>query len=103
MTVIPFTEEDLQSRIIDHARLCGWRVAHVRAAQVRSGRWATPVTGDVGFPDLVLARAGVVLLAELKSEKGRFREGQAEWLDAAAAHGRLWRPSDWDAIVKELL
>jgi hypothetical protein len=102
VTALPLSEADFQQRVLDYAQRCHWRVAHVRAAQVRNGRWATPVTGDPGFPDLVLARAGVVLLAELKSADGKFRPGQAEWLDAADAHGRLWRPGDWKAIVDEL-
>jgi len=102
MAVLPLSEADFQQRVLGYAQRCHWRVAHVRAAQVRNGRWATPVTGDPGFPDLVLARSGVVLLAELKSETGTFRPGQAEWLDAAGAHGRLWRPSSWSSIVEEL-
>lgn len=96
------SEDDFQTRLLDYAKLRGWHVAHFRPAQVRDGRWVTPMTGDVGFPDLILARGGVVLLVELKSETGQFRPGQAEWLDAADAHGRLWRPSHWDTIVKEL-
>jgi hypothetical protein len=98
----PLSEDDFQQQVLDWAQLRGWRIAHVRAAQVRDGRWATPVTGSPGFPDLVLARRGVVLLAELKSETGRFRPGQREWLAAADTHGRLWRPSSWDTVVAEL-
>lgn len=102
MTALPLSEADFQQRVLDWAQRRHWRVAHVRAAQVRNGRWATPVTGDPGFPDLVLARAGVVLLAELKSEDGKLRPGQEEWLDAVDTHGRLWKPSHWDTIMEEL-
>jgi hypothetical protein len=95
------TEDDFQRRIIDTARLHGWRLAHFRPARTARG-WATPITGDVGFPDLVLARHGTVILAELKSDTGGLGPGQPEWLVAAGAHARLWRPVDWPAILAEL-
>jgi hypothetical protein len=94
-------EDALQSRVMDTAKLMGWRRVHFRPAQQR-GRWVTAYTGDDGFPDLVLARAGRVLLAELKAEDGRFRPGQREWLEAAGDNGKLWRPADWDSILEVL-
>jgi len=95
------SEADLLQRTIDLARLNRWRVCHQRPARTTQG-WRTPITGDQGMPDLVLARDGVVLLVEEKSERGRLRPGQRLWLDACGEHGRLWRPSDWDTIVEEL-
>jgi hypothetical protein len=95
------TEEQLQSRVMDYARLRGWRSVHFRPAQQR-GRWVTAYTGDDGFPDLVLARGGRVLLAELKAEEGRFRPGQREWLEAAGDNGKLWRPSSWNEVLEVL-
>ncbi len=38
-------------------RLYHWRIAHFRPAKTEKG-WRTPMTGDVGFPDLVIARWG---------------------------------------------
>jgi hypothetical protein len=95
------SEADWQRRVVDFARLAGWRVVHIRAAKVGT-RHMTPYDGDTGLPDLVLARAGRVLLAELKAEKGGMRPGQAEWLAAAGEHGRLWRPSHWDDVMEAL-
>lgn len=96
------TEAQFQTRVIGAAKLHGWRVAHFRPALTRSGKWATPMQGDKGFPDLVLARGGVVLLAELKSDKGVLGKGQPEWLAMLGEHARLWRPRDWDQITQEL-
>lgn len=101
MKTAGLTEAAFQTRVMDYAKLRGWMRVHYRPAKQR-GKWVTAITGDVGAPDLILARAGRVLLVELKSETGAFRPGQREWLDAADWNGRLWRPSDWDLIVEEL-
>lgn len=95
------SEADWQRRVMDAAKQFGWRRVHVRASQI-SGRWQTAYDGDPGLPDLILARDGVVLLAELKSEKGSFRPGQREWLAAAGDAGFLWRPSNWPEVVEVL-
>ena len=95
------SEADLQHSVIDYAKLRGWMVCHYRPAKTAKG-WRTPLEGDAGCPDLILARGGVVLLAELKSETGTFRPGQREWLEAAGEHGRLWRPRDWKDIEETL-
>jgi len=57
--------------------------------------------GDVGFPDLVLARAGKVIFAELKSETGKLSPTQREWANALGTL-RIWRPRDIDLIEAEL-
>lgn len=103
--IFPQTSEaELQAMVIDAARWHGWRVCHFRAAQNRDGRWMTPLEGDPGLPDLVLARDGVVLLAELKSDRGQPTEDQTLWLDALGDHGRLWRPADWlDGTIQDQL
>lgn len=94
-------ESDLLRRVLDTARLYGWRCAHYRPARTEQG-WRTPMQGDRGCPDLILARDGQVLLAELKTQTGKLGPGQDEWLRHAGAHGRLWRPDDWPAIGSEL-
>lgn len=96
------SEAAFQRRILDTAKLHGWLRVHIRAVQVRSGRWVTPYEGDTGLPDLILARRGRVLLAELKSQTGGWRPGQREWLAELGEYGRLWRPSDWDSVLEEL-
>jgi hypothetical protein len=95
------SEAALQQRVIDLAMLRGYRVAHIRPARTAHG-WRTPYEGHPGLPDLVLARDGRVLLAELKTGRGRVTPQQRAWLDAAGEHGRLWRPADWEAIMTEL-
>lgn len=99
---LALSEAQLQARVIDLATLSGWRVTHFRPAQARTGRWVTPLAGHKGCPDLILARDGAVLLVELKSQRGRTTTDQDAWLAAAGPSARLWRPSDWDAIVAEL-
>lgn len=96
------TEADFQRRIIDLARLRGWRVVHIRPAWVRSGRMVTPYEGDPGLPDLVLARRGRVLLAELKSDRGKPTLDQQAWLAAAGDNGHLWAPANWDTVLEVL-
>lgn len=92
------TERELQTAVIECARLLGWRVAHFRPALTARG-WRTPVEGDgAGFPDLVLARPGRLIFAELKSERGRVSDEQNAWLDALATPGvvrAVWFPRDW--------
>jgi len=71
---------------------------------MKSGKWATPIQGHAGFPDLVLV-GGRVLYRELKSMRGRTSDAQSAWLAslrAAGADACVWRPSDWDEIVVEL-
>jgi hypothetical protein len=96
------SESDLQRRVMDLAKLRGWMVCHFRAAKTQRGRWVTPIAGHAGAPDLLLARGGVVLLAELKSRTGQLRPGQGEWLAALGEHGRLWRPASWSEIEETL-
>lgn len=93
---IPMTEADLLECVLDAAARFGWLCVHFRPARVtRNGRetYETAYQGDKGFLDVCLARGGVVLLAELKSENGKVTEEQQEWLEASG--GYLWRPSDW--------
>ena len=94
-------EADFTRAVLDLARLRGWKVTHFRPARTETG-WRTPLQGDAGFPDLVLARDGVVIHAELKSAKGRMTQEQAEWAIALGPSHRLWRQADFPAIASEL-
>lgn len=101
------SEAAFQKAVIELAETLGWRTFHVHDSRkaLRGGR----LVGDrraAGFPDLVLTRRGRLLFLELKSEKGRLRAAQAEWLadlqeveqDAAGrVVVRVLRPSDWDS------
>lgn len=99
------SESAFQAQVVALAQTMGWRVQHSRPAQV-GGRWMTAITGDIGFPDLVLAhRTKGVVFAELKTERGVLSEAQAEWRKALTAGGaeyHLWRPSDMHQVMKRL-
>lgn len=103
-TALPLTlaEADFQQTVLDFARLRHWRVVHIRQAQRQSGHWAVPYEGDPGLPDLILARDGRVILAELKRHGKHPTPQQSAWLTALGEHGRLWRPDDWNQIQEEL-
>jgi hypothetical protein len=49
------------------------------------------------LPDIIAARGGVVIMAELKVGKGKVSLDQAEWLKASGSP--VWRPEDWDTIL----
>ena len=103
-TLLSATEAEFQTLVIDYAHLMGWRVAHFRPAQTGKG-WRTPMQGDPGFFDLVLARDGWIIFAELKSEKGQMTPQQWAWYDAVTDDGAtavIWRPSDWSDVQKIL-
>lgn len=98
---LTMSEDDLKAAVLELAMLRGWMVCHVRPARSAKG-WRTPIEGHKGLPDLILARGGRVILAELKGPKGRPTPGQRDWLAAAGPNGRLWNGNDWDAIAAEL-
>lgn len=92
------SEAALQGAVLEMAQVLGWRVAHFRPAQMQSGRWATPMQGNVGFPDAVFARAGVVLFVEFKAARGVLSVPQIEWaveIRGGCAKHYVWRPADW--------
>lgn len=102
------SERAFQNAVIEIARWGAWQVFHARAAQLPSGRWATPTQGDIGFPDLVLAKRGPkggIIFAELKTAIGRTSDAQETWLDVlrhAGAEVYVWRPRDIQTIRQRL-
>ena len=103
--VFKINEAALQSAVIELAKLYGWKVHHTRACQMPSGRWATPIQGHAGFPDLVLVRPPDTIFVELKSAIGRTSDKQDEWIAALQAAGQevhIWRPRDITAIKHRL-
>lgn len=100
------SEHDLEAGVLDIARLYGWRVVHFRPARTAHG-WRTPVAADgMGWPDLFCVRAGRMVAAELKSERGHLTRYQADWLAALAAAGaesHVWRPCDYPDRIAEIL
>lgn len=106
MKAIPISEASFQASVIDLAHLQGWLVHHTRPAMNRRGQWATPIQGDPGWPDLVLVRAGHLIIRELKAEGARPSAEQWVWLEALESVGHIetgiWRPSDWPEIERTL-
>lgn len=115
----PRTEQQLLDATVDLAMRCRWAVHHCRPARTARG-YRTPIQGHKGFPDLVLARGGVVLFRELKGYDARGRLGtvspeQRDWgRQLTREHdeayrgddiGRrrllfdVWTPDDWDALI----
>jgi hypothetical protein len=95
-------EEEFQFRVIQAAKRYGYLVSHSRPSLSQSGRWHTAIQGDKGFLDLVLAKAGDVIIAELKSDNGRLTPEQKLWIVALGGLAVVWRPRDWDAILARL-
>lgn len=95
------TEAEFQQRILDLAMMRGWKVCHFRPARTERG-WRTPIQGNKGFPDLVLARRGTVIFAELKAERGNLSTDQEAWGIAIGPRFLVWRPSDWPEVQKIL-
>ena len=98
-------EAEWQRQVIQLARTFGWKVQHSRVSKV-GDRHMTAITGDIGFPDLVLVhRTKGVVFAELKAERGTLRSEQKDWRDALVAAGGewyLWRPDDLMQVMKRL-
>ena len=90
-------EAAFQQRVVEVAQLYGWRVFSIPDSRRVS---------IAGWPDLTLFRKGKLIFAELKREKGRVSEAQkmvmAELALIPCAEVYLWRPSDWDELVRIL-
>lgn len=100
------SEAELQAQVIQYAKAHGWMAVHFRPAKTEHG-YRTAIEGDKGSPDTLLARErnGVhqVYLWELKTEKGRYSEGQQAWLNAIGpVIGATYRPSDLERIYQLL-
>ena len=87
------TEAQFQEEVVRVARGLGWLVMHLPIITTPRKK----LYDNLGFPDLVLARAGVVHIWELKAEKGLPTTLQCEWL--LATGGKVFWPSDWDEIA----
>lgn len=113
-------ERDFTNTVVELALRCRWAVTHFRAAKTRKG-YRTAIQGQPGFPDLVLARAGVVLIRELKTERGKLSSEQHDWAEQIQPGWRrmrnqwalgeddpdwrrdllfdVWRPVDWEPLI----
>lgn len=102
------TEAQCQAAIIGAARALGWLCHAERPATMQSGRWATPVQGDVGFPDIVLVHpvSHWLLFVELKRKPRKPDVAQLKWLEALTRAGTVaqvvWVPEGVDAFIETL-
>lgn len=82
------TEAAWLAYVRDFARVHRWRTYH----PLRSDG------SEPGWPDLALCRPPRLILAELKTERGRLSKTQQGWLDDLARCDRLevftWRPHE---------
>lgn len=99
------TERDLSSLVVELARLGRWKLRYhtYTSRGTTYGRPAAP-----GFPDWVFVHPEKrrLLFVELKSEKGKVKPEQQEWIDALnlvdGVEAVVWRPSMWTEIVETL-
>ncbi|HSX21338.1 MAG TPA: VRR-NUC domain-containing protein [Gaiellaceae bacterium] len=97
MTRLATSERELQDAILNVTRLRGgWLAYHTHDSRHSAS----------GFPDLVLARRGMLVFAELKDATSKPTLAQRDWLDALAAahqHVYLWRPAHLTDVATFLL
>ncbi len=102
---IKVSEEDFAATFDDYATLRGWTWCGFRPARQKIGgeeTYRTPIIGQKGLPDRILARNGVVLLVELKAEDGKLSPWQKIWGIALKGFKgyHVVRPSDWEEIER---
>lgn len=109
----PSNESQFQQWVIRRAIECGWLVYHTPAVPIAptkrpTKRYFTPTQGHKGFPDLVLCHreTGIVVFAELKTNRGAIKPHQRTWHEALRRHPQnqfyLWRPKDKEHIERIL-
>lgn len=95
------TEAHLQRTVTDMATRFGWMWYHTHDSRRSPG----------GFPDVTLVRAGRLVFAELKAEKGRLSAAQHVWARElnnveentdGVVQVFVWRPSDLPEIERIL-
>lgn len=111
------SEAAFQTQVLNLAGYYGWKAYHTHDSR----------RSQAGFPDLVLVRGPELIFAELKTDTGRVRPEQQEWIGAlehvhvAVTNARsaaqrlanptlelpavdvyLWRPRDFDELHERL-
>ena len=90
------SEKEFQAWVIGYAKERGWRAYHTHDSR----------RSVAGFPDLVLVRNGILLVAELKFADGKPSAEQRVWLDefrrVSNALVFLWYETD-AAEIQEVL
>lgn len=75
------SEAAFQTQVLNLAGYYGWRSYHTHDSR----------RSQAGFPDLVLVRGAELIFAELKTDTGRLRPEQQEWIAALKHVGRNYR------------
>lgn len=93
-------EKEWQKSVEGVLRMSGWLVYHTLGS----------MGSTAGFPDIVALKvdpkSGVcrMIVAELKTEKGRLSGAQKDWMDKFArmpgAEVFVWRPSQFDEVLE---
>ena len=90
------TEKAFMDSIVELARNTGWLVYPPYDSR----------RSEPGFPDLVMTKPKRLVIAEIKTEKGKTSPAQDKWLEtlrtARGVKVKLWRPSDWPEIERTL-
>ena len=94
----PVKEEAFRLQVRKIARMYGWTLQYHTHSSLRS---------DKGYPDETWINVDRkrILFIEFKSDKGRIRPEQQQWIDALKAVGQeaaIWRPKDMDLVVEVL-
>ncbi|MFI1563898.1 VRR-NUC domain-containing protein [Streptomyces sp. NPDC020490] len=92
------SEEQWRRQVRDIATRYGWRLQYHTADSRRS---------DPGWPDEVFGHVGQrrTLFVEFKTDTGRIRPAQREWLSHLADSGfevAVWRPRDLPTVLEVL-
>ncbi len=95
----PISEDEFTDQVIAVFQLHKWKVVHFDRARKKNGSWRTPIRGDPGSPDILAARCGKVIHAELKVGRNKPTKDQEQWLHHLGDGAYLWYPCDWETIV----
>jgi len=99
------SEQAFTDQVVQLAMICGWRVCHFRPAKTARG-YRTAIQGHKGFPDIVAAKNGRIIFAELKVGRNRPSDDQVEWLaalqcqHASRTEVYVWYPHHWPQIKR---
>ncbi len=99
------TGREFEDQIIRLARVHGYLVHHQRPMQRADGQWRSGISGDKGFPDLVLCGRGRVMFRECKVGRAKTTPEQFQWLmgmSDAGLDAKVWRPEMMDEIQADL-
>jgi VRR-NUC domain-containing protein len=117
LPILTVSEAEFMDHVFNLAALFGWHGVHIihshgNIESLHSLKRRFPRAADhedaSGLPDLLLVHPGrgLLLLVELKTERGRVRPGQARWLlwvgRGPSVMSTVWRPQD-EAEIRRVL